>query len=493
MSQAKILFVSSEVAPFAKVGGLADVVGVLPGVMVGMGCDARVVMPLYRQIKQQYGDRLQFLRWTMLKLGWRSMYSGLFSLEQDGVTHYFIDNEYYFGHDAIYQDYSFDIERFCFFQRAVLEALGEPMDFEPDILHCNDWQSGMIPVLLDAHYRPHGYHTAVKTVLTIHNLKYQGIHGVERIADLCDLPPQYMTGYGVLKDGVPNFLKAGIVYADAVTTVSPTYAQEILTVYYGEGLDGVLRNYAYKLTGILNGIDLVDYNPATDPYLAKTYTVKTVTAHKAVCKAALQERQGLSVNPGAPLLGMITRLVDQKGIDLLTRVLDEMLYDGMQVVILGTGDPYYEDSLRQMAGRRPDQLSINITYNNELAHQIYAGCDIFLMPSLFEPCGLSQMIAMRYGTVPIVRETGGLKDTVSPYNQFTGEGNGFSFSNINAHELLFTAKYACDIYRHNQEAWQALVENGMKGDYGWNGKAAQYLELYGSLLGEEWSADHLPQ
>ncbi len=486
MNKPKILFVSSEVAPFAKVGGLADVVGVLPGVMVKAGCDARVIMPLYRQIKQKHGDQLTFKRWTMLKLGWRSMYSGLFHMEKDGVTYYFIDNEYYFGHDAIYQDYSFDIERFCFFQRAVLEAMGDEMEFEPDILHCNDWQAGMIPCLLDAHYRPHGYHTNVKTVLTIHNLKYQGIHGVERIADLCDLSPQYMTSYGVLKDGVPNFLKAGIVYSDAVTTVSPTYAQEILTAYYGEGLDGVLRNYSYKLTGILNGLDLEEYNPATDKHLAKTYTVKNYKKNKALCKEALQEKLNLDVNAGAPLLGVITRLVDQKGIDLLIRILDEMLYDGMQVVILGTGDPYYESTLRKMSGNRPQQLSINIHYNNELAHQIYAGSDMFLMPSLFEPCGLSQMIAMRYGTVPIVRETGGLKDTVFPYNQFTGEGNGFSFSNINAHELLFTTKYACDIYRHHPDAWEGLVQTGMNGDYSWDSSAAKYLALYGNLFGQDW-------
>ena len=484
MTKHKILFASSEVAPFAKVGGLADVVGVLPKVMAKAGCDARVVMPLYRKIKQEYGDQLYFIRWTMLKLGWRSMYSGLFSLEQDGVTFYFIDNEYYFGHDAIYQDYSFDIERFCFFQRAVLEAMGEPMGFEPDILHCNDWQAALLPVLLEAHYRPHGYHTGLKTVLTIHNLKYQGIHGVERIADLCDLPPEYMTPYGVLKDGVPNFLKAGIVYADAVTTVSPTYAQEILTPYYGEGLDGVLRNYAYKLTGILNGIDLEEYDPATDAYLPANYDAKSYAKKKPVCKAALQERLGLSVEPNTPLLGMISRLVDQKGIDLLTRVLEEMVDNNMQVVILGTGDPYYEDNLRSMSASRPGRLSIMLTYDNELAHQIYAGADVFLMPSLFEPCGLSQMIAMRCGTVPIVRETGGLKDTVEAYNEFTGEGNGFSFSNINAHELLFAAQYAASVYHERPEDWARLVKRGMTGDYSWDSSARHYLSLYDTLLAE---------
>lgn len=482
MSRPSILFVTSECVPFAKVGGLADVVGVLPKTLVKQGCDARVIMPLYRKIKQNYGEELNFKRWTMLKMGWRSMYSGLFELKHEGVTYYFIDNEYYFGHDAIYQDYSFDIERFSFFQRAVLEALGKPMEFEPTILHCNDWQSGMIPVLLDAHYRPHGYHTEVKTILTIHNLKYQGIHGIERVADLCDIPPSYMTPHGILKDGVPNFLKAGIVYADYITTVSPTYAEEIMTSYYGEGLDEVLKNYSYKVTGILNGIDEVEYNPKTDPFITKNYDFKNVEKRKMACKLDLQEKLGLDINPGAPLLGMITRLVDQKGIELLIRILDEMLFDGMQVVILGTGDPFFEETLRNMQDHRRNQLSINITYDNALAHQIYAASDIFLVPSIFEPCGLSQMIAMRYGSVPLVRETGGLKDTVFPYNQFTDEGNGFSFSNINAHELLFTAKYACDVYRHHKDVWRRLIERGMTGDYGWGGKAEQYIELYYLLM-----------
>ncbi len=492
MSQLKVLMISSEVAPFAKVGGLADVVGVLPNYLAGMGVDARVIMPLYKRIKDKYSDRLEFVRWSMLKMGWRSMYSGLLKMEMNGVTYYFIDNEYYFNYDSIYLDYSFDIERFCFFQRAVLEAMGDPMGFEPDILHCHDWQAGMVPVLLDAHYHPSGYHTHVKCVYTIHNLKYQGIHGVERIADLMDLPASYLTEYGVLKDGVPNFMKAGIVYSHAVTTVSPTYANEIMTDFYGEGLDGILRNYAYKLRGILNGIDLVAYNPKTDKYIAQNYDVESWETGKAACKLALQEEMSLSCPREWPLIGMITRVVDQKGLDLLLRILDELLDNNTSMVVLGTGDPFYENALKDVAIRRGDRFRAYITFDNALAHRIYAGSDMFMMPSLFEPCGLSQMISMRYGTVPIVRETGGLKDTVFPYNQFTGTGNGFSFSNINAHECLFTTKYACHVYNNSREAWKGLVESGMNGDFSWDRSADSYLDVYASVL-ERPKSDFLPE
>lgn len=478
MSQVKILMVSSEVAPFAKVGGLADVVGVLPRQLNALGADARVIMPLYKRIKERYADRLEFVRWAMLKMGWRSMYSGLLRLVENGVTYYFIDNEYYFNYDAIYLDYSFDIERFCFFQRAVLEAMGDSMEFEPDIVHCHDWQAGMIPVLLEAHYHPSGYHTQVKTVFTIHNLKYQGIHGVERIADLMDLPEQYLSEYGVLKDGVPNFMKAGIVYSHAVTTVSPSYANEIMNDFYGEGLDGVLRNYAYKLSGILNGIDLEEYNPETDRYIAANYTVDSWKEGKMACRAALQEELAFSCPREWPLIGMITRVVDQKGLDLLLRILDELLDNNCSMVVLGTGDPFYENALKDVAVRRGDRFRACITFDNALAHRIYAGSDLFMMPSIFEPCGLSQMIAMRYGTVPIVRETGGLRDTVFPYNQYTGEGNGFSFSNINAHECLFTSKYACHVFNNSREAWDGLVRTGMEGDYSWKRSADAYLDVY---------------
>lgn len=477
-----VLFISSEVSPFAKVGGLADVVGSLPKVLCRQGCDARVILPFYRKIKQKYMSQATFLRWAMLKLGWRTQYSGLFMLKQDDVIYYFIDNEYFFGSDKIYIDYTFDIERFCFFQRAVLEALGEPMDFTPDILHCNDWQSGMIPCLLKVHYQSSGYFEKMKTVFTIHNLKYQGIHSKEMISDLLDLPVTCMNDQGVLHRGDPNFMKAGIVYSDRITTVSQTYAKEILTPEYGEGLDSVLSGYAGKLSGIINGIDVDEYNPRTDSYIPANYNYNNFAVNKPVCKAALQKEIHLPQDPDIPLAGMITRLVDQKGMDLLLYVLEELLDTSIQIVILGTGDPYYESVLSEIANRRPDNLSVSVTFDNPLAHRIYAGADLFLMPSLFEPCGLSQMISMRYGTVPVVRETGGLKDTVVPYNEFTGEGTGFSFTNINAHEFLTITKYACDIYRTKEKAWKWLIRNGMKNDYSWANSAAGYLELYRQML-----------
>ena len=485
MSDPKVLFVTSEMAPLAKSGGLGDVAGALPRSLRELGVDARVIMPLYKKIKDRYMTQLTFVRWAMIKLGWRSMYSGLLKMEFDGVPVYFIDNEYYFGHDQLYLDYSFDIERFSFFQRAVIEAIGMPMDFEPDVLHLNDWQTGMIPCLLNAHYRPYGFHTSLKTVYTIHNLKYQGIHGRERIADLMDLPDRFMTDGGVLKDGVPNFMKAGIVYSDKVTTVSPTYAREILTDYYGEGLNGLLTYESHKLVGILNGIDDREYDPKNDPLLPANYSPDDWQTGKSVCKAELQKELGLAVDPSAPLAAMITRLVDQKGLDLLIRILDEMLDSGIQVAVLGTGDPYYETLLEETAGRCPDKMSASLTFDSALAHRMYAGADLFLMPSLFEPCGLSQMIAMRYGTIPIVRETGGLKDTVTPYNQYTGEGTGFSFANINAHEFLFTTRYAADLRRDEPEAWNGLVRSAMIGDYSWNKSARSYRALYEGVIGQE--------
>jgi starch synthase len=480
----KVLFVTSELAPLAKAGGLGDVAGALPGSLRDLGLDVRVIMPLYKQIKDRYTEQLRFVRWAMIRMGWRTMYSGLFTMTFNGVPIYFIDNEFYFGHGQLYLDYSFDVERYSFFQRAVLESIGTPMDFEPDILHLNDWQSGMIPVLLDAHYKPYGYHSHVHTVFTIHNLKYQGIHGRERIADLLDIEDRYMTEYGICKDGVPNFMKAGVGYSDRVTTVSPTYAGEIMTDYFGEGLHWLMMSQSYKLSGILNGIDDKVYNPATDPKIAANFTPDNWQEGKAACKKALQEELGLAVEPRTPLASMITRLVDQKGLDLLIRVIDEMLEGGMQLAILGTGDAYYENTLKEMAARNPDQLAVRIMFNQAMSHRFYAGADMFLMPSLFEPCGLSQMISLRYGTVPVVRATGGLKDTVFQFDPETGTGNGFLFPNINAHEFLFITKAACKMYVEDPETWNKLVVNGMSGDYSWKKSAQAYSDLYTDILKE---------
>lgn len=479
-----ILFVSSEMAPLAKSGGLGDVVGALPRALRAEGHDARVILPLYKKIKDKYHEQLTFLRWAMIQMGWRTMYSGLFQMEVDGVPIYLIDNEFYFGHDALYLDYSFDIERFSFFQRAVLEAIGDPMAWEPQILHLNDWQCGMIPVLLEAHYKPHGYHKDLLSVFTIHNLKYQGIHGRERIQDLLDLPDEYMSESGVLKDGTPNFMKAGIVYANRVTTVSPTYANEILIDYYGEGLNGIIGALRWKLQGILNGIDTVVYDPEHDGHLARNYTVRSWRKGKAANKAALQEELGLEQRPEVPVLAMVSRLADQKGIDLLLYILDELLDQDIQLIVEGTGDAHYEDAFRAAQERHPDRMRALIHFDEAQAHRIYAAADIFLMPSLFEPCGLSQMISMRYGTLPLVRETGGLCDTVEAYNRFDGTGNGFSFANINAHELLFTAQHAIALYHNNQKDWGHLVRRGMESDFSWKKSALSYIDLYKQVLTE---------
>ncbi|MGI6090682.1 MAG: glycogen synthase GlgA [Saccharofermentanales bacterium] len=479
----KILFVSSELSPLAHTGGLGDVVAALPAALLETGHDARIIIPLYRQIRLAYGDDLEFMRWTMIQIGWRTMYSGLFRLQLGDVTVYLIDNEYFFGHDDIYLDYTFDIERFAFFQRAVLEVLGEPLDFQPDILHLNDWQTAMIPVLLEAHYRPHGYHTRLKTVLTIHNLKYQGVHGRAQMQDLFDLPESYFTDELILKDGVPNFLKAGILFSDHITTVSPTYAAEILTDYFGEGLNYVLRAEKTKLTGILNGIDTVSYDPATDPVLPSNYDVTTWLSGKTICKKSLTDDLGLTEVADNPLLVMVTRLTNQKGIDLLLHIADELLTTtAANLVILGTGDENYELRIRDLAARHPEQMRAIIEFDPVLARQLYAASDLFLMPSLFEPCGLSQMIAMRYGSLPVVRQTGGLADTVQPYNQYDGSGNGFGFLNINAHELLFTTKDAIELYENDPAAWASLVETAMSGDYSWLHSAREYAVIYQAII-----------
>ena len=478
MSLIRVLLVASEGAPFAKVGGLADVIGSLPSVLNQNSCDARVILPLYKSIKRDYFERLSFVGWKMVKMGWRSLYAGLYMMEYQDVTYYFVDNEYYFNFDQIYVEYKFDMERFCFFQRAVLDFVGEFMSFEPDILHCNDWQTGMIPLLLDAHFKVNQIHENMKTVFTIHNLKYQGVHGIEEIKDFLDLPDAYISDELSVKDGAVNFMKAGIVYANTVTTVSPTYAYEIMTDYYGEGLNGLLQSYAFKVKGILNGLNMNEYDPANDDFLHKKYDTKNFMSGKMENKRFVQEALQLSVNHDAPLCVMVSRLVDQKGLDLLLHVLDEMLFDGMQVVVLGTGDIYYESALREIEGENPGKMCAYLSYDNKMAHLLYAAADIFLMPSLFEPCGLSQMIAMRYGTLPIVRETGGLKDTVIPYNEHDSTGTGFTFSNINAHEFLFITKYACDVYRNHRESWNEIAKRAMNGDYSWDTSAKEYAGLF---------------
>ncbi|HHU12332.1 MAG TPA: glycogen synthase GlgA [Clostridiaceae bacterium] len=477
-----ILFISAEMSPLAKSGGLGDVVGALPKALRQKGHDARVIMPLYRGIRHRYMEQLNFVRWSMIRLGWRTMYSGLFSLNVDGIPVYLIDNEFYFGHDELYLEYAFDIERFSFFQRAVLEAMGLPMGFDPDILHIHDWQAGMIPVLLEAHYKSQGYFAELPSLLTIHNLKFQGIHGREQISDYLELPNQYMSEAGILKDGVPNFLKSGIVYADRVNTVSPSYAKEILQDFYGEGLNGLLGVQRDKLSGILNGIDTESYNPETDKALAANYSKTAYKRGKSACKKALQAELGLPVAADKPILAMISRLTEQKGVDLLMRIADELLEEDVQLIVLGTGDFLYEEDLRKLESRHPNRMRAKIGFDPVLARRVYAGADMLLIPSLFEPCGLTQMIAMRYGTVPIVRKTGGLIDTVEPYNKFEGTGDGFAFLNINAHELLFTIKDAVSVCRDQPKEWAGIVQRGLNKDFSWAKSADEYIDLYESIL-----------
>ncbi len=482
----KILFVGSELNPLAHTGGLGDVMAALPAAIRKAGHDARIIMPLYKQIKLNYQNELKFVRWSMIRLGWRTMYSGLFRMTVNGVPVYLIDNEYYFGHDVIYLDYAFDIERFSFFQRAVLEALGEAMDFTPDILHLNDWQSAMIPVLLEAHHADDEHYRNLKTVLTIHNLKYQGVHGREQVQDYLELPNHFFSEARILQNGVPNFLKAGIVYSDKITVVSPTYSEEILTDYYGEGLNGILGAQKGKLKGILNGLDTESYDPATDKCIAKNYDVSGWKSGKAFCRKALEEELSFNSDDDIPLMAMVTRLTDQKGLDLLLHIGDELLETTeARLAIIGTGDADLENRLRALQARHPDKMRTLFSFEPEKARRLYAASDIFLMPSLFEPCGLSQMIAMRYGSLPVVRQTGGLKDTVHPYNRFDGSGNGFGFLNINAHELLYTTKHAVSLYEKNPGAWGKLVETAMMGDYSWMNSAQEYISLYKDLMSDQ--------
>ncbi|WP_068617524.1 glycogen synthase GlgA [Paenibacillus tuaregi] len=475
----KILFAAAEAIPFVKTGGLADVIGALPKALLKAGHDVRIVMPKYKIMPEKYRSQLETVNITEVPLAWRSQYCGIEKLTFEGIPVYFIDNEFYFGRDGIY-GYGDDGERFAFLNRAVLEILPY-IDFYPDVLHCHDWHTALIPVFLKHHYSHNPSYQAIKTVFTVHNLLYQGIFPYEVLPDLLDLPHDYFTPDGLEYYGNVNYLKAGLVYADHVTTVSPTYAEEIKTEHYGYGLDGLLRSLGGRLSGIVNGIDTKLYNPATDAEIIARY--RTSLSKKRENKPALQQELGLPVDPDIPLIAMVTRLVDSKGLELVRRVLDELLYfDNVQVVVLGTGDHEYEQWFREAAGRHPQKLSAQIKFNDGLSRRIYAGSDIFLMPSKFEPCGISQLLALRYGSIPVVRETGGLNDTVHSFNEFTGEGNGFSFNHFNAHDMLYTIRRAVHMY-HEPGQWKKVVRNAFAGDYSWNVSADEYLEIYRRLTG----------
>lgn len=470
----KILFVTSEAAPFMKTGGLADVSFALPKALHEKGEDVRIIMPKYEDISESFTSKMTQIATCGVNVGWRNQYCGLQYLTYDGIPVYFVDNEYYFKRHGCY-GYFDDGERFAYFCRAVMESVKFMDDFCPDIIHCNDWQTGMIPLYLSDVYRNQPEFSNAKSVYTIHNLKYQGRFSRSVIEDLLGLSDEYFNEDKIkFYDGI-SFMKAGIVYADKITTVSKTYAREIQTAYYGEGLDGLLRQKSGKLVGIMNGIDYSENDPAKDEYIVN-YDLSTLK-NKATNKENLQKMAGLQVNPNVPVISMVTRLVKQKGIDLVTRVIEEILKLNVQLVVLGTGDHDYQDFFEYYAYSYPSKIASFIQFNNELASKIYAGSDILLMPSLFEPCGLSQMIAMSYGTLPLVRETGGLSDTVNPYNEFTGEGNGFSFANYNAHDMLNVIEYAVSCYQ-NKKTWNKLVENAMNTKYEWKTQADEYLKIY---------------
>ncbi len=477
--QLKILFAASEALPFVKTGGLADVIGTLPHALERMGVDARVVLPKYRDIPSFWLEQMDHVCDFQINIGWRRQYCGIEHIEYENVHYYFIDNEFYFARDSIYGESEAEGERFGFFSKAIIECMPH-IGFFPDILHCNDWQTGLAPVLLKLHYKHLPDFAQVRTLFSIHNLKYQGVFDWQMIDGLFGIgtryfSPEYLEFYG----GV-SFMKGGIVFADHLSTVSPTYAQEIQFPYYGEQLDGLLRARADNLTGILNGIDKRFWNPWMDKHIAARYS-KNDPSGKALCKAALQKEFGLPVDEDAVVVAMVSRLTEQKGFDLLERVLDEMLHLPIQLVVVGTGDAHYQEMLTWAQWRYHGKVSVRMEYNEELSHRAYAGADIFLMPSRFEPCGLSQLIALRYGAVPLVRETGGLKDTVRPYNKYTDEGTGFSFANYNAHEMLFTLEQALK-YFLDRKLWTRLVKRGMSCDFGWSASAQKYHDLYMRML-----------
>lgn len=478
-----ILFVASECVPFIKTGGLADVVGALPKYLNKERYDVRVMVPNYMAIPAKYKEQMQYKTHFYMELAWRSQYVGVLEAVVDGITFYFIDNEYYFSGDKPYGNIHEDIEKFAFFCRAALSALPQ-IGFRPDLIHCNDWQTGLIPVYLHDSFEQGEFFRGIKSVMTIHNLKFQGIWDKKTVADITGLDMYYFAPDKLEAYGDANYLKGGIVYADYVTTVSDTYAQEIKTPFYGEGLDGLMQARSNSLCGIVNGIDYEEYNPETDPFIVQKFNAANFRKEKGKNKLALQEELDLERDGKKFMVGVVSRLTDQKGFDLVECVMEELCDTDMQLVILGTGDPRYENLFRHYEWKYHGRVSSNIYYNNERAHKIYAACDAFLMPSLFEPCGLSQLISLRYGTVPIVRETGGLRDTVIPYNEYEGTGTGFSFANYNAHEMLSIVRYAKHIYYNKKREWNKLVDRGMAMDFSWKTSAKKYEDLYRNMLGE---------
>ena len=474
----KILYVAAEAVPFAKTGGLADVAGSLPKALKADGVDVRVIMPKFGKIPEAYRNAMEHVYDGELPVAWRKKYVGLDKYELDGVTYYFVDNEEYFNREGFY-GYDDDAERFSFFSRAVLDLL-QAMDFWPDVIHTNDWHAGLVNVFLKLEHMGDARYERIKTVYTIHNLKYQGVFPKDVMPDVLGLDWKYFNNGDLEFYDAVNFMKGGIIYADAITTVSKTYAKEIQYPYFGEHLDGLLRSREQDLSGIVNGIDYSVYNPRTDKYIFETYDEESLD-RKLDNKIALQKSLGLPERRNVPLIAIVSRLVEPKGMDLVVRMMDEILqHEEIQLVVLGTGEKRYEDWFKGLAWRYPKKVSVNIYFSNELAQRIYAGADIFLMPSKYEPCGIGQLIALRYGTIPVVHQTGGLKDTVQQYNKYTQEGNGFVFENYNAHEMMYALKRALSFYG-NYEIWHKIQFNAVQADYSWKRSAKEYEALYERL------------
>lgn len=481
----KILFAASECVPFMKTGGLADVVGALPKGFDKNEWDVRVVMPNYRGIPEEYRNNFEYVTHFYMGVGpyIPNVYVGIMKYVYNGVTYYFIDNLDYFGAMEPYSDTRTDVEKFTFFCKAVLSIL-PVIDFRPDLIHCHDWQTGLIPVYLKTEFAANPFFWGIKTMMTIHNLRFQGVWDINTMKGLSGLPDYLFTPDKLEFKKDANMLKGGIVYSDFVTTVSNTYAQEIQTAYYGEGLDGLLSARNQSLFGIVNGVDYSLYDPSNDVKLYRNYSEYNHREGKAANKAELQKQLGLEVNPNKYMIGLISRLTDQKGLDLINAVMDGLVDEFTQLVVIGTGEPQYENMFRHYAWKYPNRVSANICYSDDLAHKLYAAADAFLMPSRFEPCGLTQMISFRYGTVPIVRETGGLKDTVQAYNEYDNSGDGFSFTNYNADEMLQVINYSKHIFYDRKRQWNQMVDRGMANDFSWNASKFRYEGLYNYLLGE---------
>lgn len=475
-----ILFIASEAVPFIKTGGLADVAGTLPKYFDKDKYDVRVMIPNYQCIPDRFKSEMRFITQFYVDLAWRSQYVGVLELEYEGIHFYFIDNEFYFSGLKPYGYIHQDIEKFAFFSKAALSSL-PLISFQPDIVHCHDWQTGLIPVYMKERFAKDSFFAHMKSIITIHNLKFQGIWDVKSTGDITGLPESYFTPDKLEAYGDANYLKGGIVFADRVTTVSDSYALEIQMPFYGEKLDGLMRARSDNLTGIVNGIDYDEFNPETDPYIDSHFNQITFRKEKLKNKLALQKELGLQVDPKKFMIGIVSRLTDQKGFDLIAYVMDEICSEDVQLVVLGTGEERYESMFRHFEWKYRERVSATLTYSEAMSHKIYASCDAFLMPSLFEPCGLSQLMSLRYGTVPIVRETGGLKDTVEPYNEYENSGTGFSFQNYNAHEMLRTIEYAKHTYYHKKREWNKIVDRGMQQDFSWNHSAHKYEELYDSM------------